>query len=192
MRYVYATLALFYMISCMGKKYTNPRVEIETRSGDIEVELFAANAPRSVAAFLSRVDSGYYKNASFYRALNEDNQPTGNAGTAILQGGVWRSKHNLLLPGIPHEDTRQTKLTHSNGTISFARGAPGSAATEFFICVGDQPGFDYGGTNNPDGQGYAAFGRVVRGMDLIIEWHNQPTNGDQLERPIDIVNIVRL
>src|SRR5579863_3045097 len=134
MRYFYLGLAFFCLsIACSRTKYKNPHVQIQTSYGDIEVELFPGNAPKSVAAFLSHVDSGYYKNASFYRALNEDNQPTGNSGTAILQGGVWRSKHNLLPPGIPHEDTRQTKLTHSNGTISFARGAPGSAATEFFI-----------------------------------------------------------
>jgi peptidyl-prolyl cis-trans isomerase A (cyclophilin A) len=191
MRYVYAVLILFCLIFCAGKKYANPRVEIETRSGDIEVELFPANAPKSVAAFLSHVDSGYYKNASFYRALNDDNQPTGNAGTAILQGGIWKTKHDFHLPGIVHEDTRKTKLTHANGTISFAREAPGTASTEFFICIGDQPGFDYGGLNNPDGQGYAAFGRVVKGMNLIMQWYSRPTNGDLLERPIDIVNIVR-
>ena len=193
MRYVYKALVVFCLcISCSGKKYKNLHVEIQTRYGDIEVELFPDNAPKSVAAFLSCVDSGYYKNASFYRALNDDNQPTGNAGVAMIQGGIWRTKHHLYIPGIPHEDTRQTKLTHTNGTISFAREAPGTATTEFFICIGDQKGFDYGGMNNPDGQGYAAFGRVVKGMNLIMQWYSRPTNGDLLERPVDIENIVRL
>lgn len=167
-------------------------MEIQTRSGDIEVELFPANAPKSVAAFLANIDSGYYKNASFYRALNEDNQPTGNAETAMIQGGIWKTRHGLKIPGIRHESTQQTKLTHTNGTISFAREAPGTATTEFFICIGDQPGFDYGGINNPDGQGYAAFGRVVKGMELIKQFYILPTNGDLLQPPVDILNIVRL
>jgi peptidyl-prolyl cis-trans isomerase A (cyclophilin A) len=192
MRHAYVAIVLLCLLISCGKKYNNPHIEIQTRSGDIEVELFPGNAPKTVAAFLANIDSGYYKNASFYRALNDDNQPTGNSGTALIQGGVWKTKGPLHIPGIPHEDTRQTKLTHTNGTISFARGAPGTATTEFFICIGDQKGFDYGGVNNPDGQGYAAFGRVVKGMDLIIKWYAQPTNGDLLERPIDIENIVRL
>ena len=146
-------------------------MEIQTRSGDIEVELFPDNAPKSVGAFLANVDSGYYKNASFYRALNDDNQPTGNAETAMIQGGIWKRRHGLKILGIPHESTQQTKLTHTNGTLSFARQAPGTANTEFFIYIGDQPGFDYGGINNPDGQGYAAFGRVVKGMELIKQFY---------------------
>jgi peptidyl-prolyl cis-trans isomerase A (cyclophilin A) len=193
MRYFYVAVAVCCLcISCSEKKYKNPHVEIKTRSGDIEVELFPDNAPKSVAAFLSYVDSGYYKNASFYRALNEDNQPTGNAETAMIQGGIWKTKHGMKIPGIPHESTQQTKLTHTNGTISLARQAPGTANTEFFICIGDQKGFDYGGTNNPDGEGYAAFGKVVKGMDIIKQFYIQPTYGDLLQQQIEILNVVRL
>jgi peptidyl-prolyl cis-trans isomerase A (cyclophilin A) len=187
-----AITVVCFCISCAHPKYKNPHVQIQTSSGDIEVELFPDNAPKSVAAFLSYIDSGYYKHASFYRALNEDNQPTGAGETAMLQGGIWKTKHGIHLPGIPHETTEQTKLSHINGTISLARQAPGTANTEFFICIGDQKGFDYGGTNNPDGQGYAAFGRVVKGMDIVKQFYTQPTNGDLLEQPIEIVNIVRL
>ncbi len=179
-------------ISCSHKKYKNPHVEIQTRYGDIEVELYPDNAPKSVAAFLSYVDSGYYKNASFYRALNDDNQVTGSGGIAILQGGIWQTKPTIKPAGIPHESTLQTKLTHENGTISLARQEPGTASTEFFICIGDQKGFDHGGSNNADGQGYAAFGKVVKGMHLIKQFYTQPTNGDQLQQPIEILNIVRL
>jgi peptidyl-prolyl cis-trans isomerase A (cyclophilin A) len=193
MRHLFLFVAVVCVcISCSTKKYKNPHVQIQTRSGDIEVELFPANAPKSVAAFLSYIDSGYYKNASFYRALNADNQPTGNAETALLQGGIWKTKHGLKIPGIPHESTAQTKLTHTDGTISLARQEPGTANTEFFICIGDQKGFDYGGTNNPDGQGYAAFGRVVGGMDIVKQFYTQPTNGDRLEQPVEILNIARL
>jgi peptidyl-prolyl cis-trans isomerase A (cyclophilin A) len=192
MRYFYLAIVVCFCISCSQKKYKNPHVEIQTKFGNIEVELYPDNAPKSVAAFLSYVDSGYYKNTSFYRALNDDNQPTGNTETAILQGGTWQTKPAIKLPGIPHESTLQTKLTHKDGTISLARQAPGTASTEFFICIGDQKGFDYGGSNNPDGQGYAAFGQVVKGMDLVKQFYRHPTNDDQLQQPIDILNIVRL
>ena len=188
----FAFVVICLCIACSGKKYKNPHVEIQTGEGDIEVELFQDRAPKSVAAFLSYIDAGYYKNSSFYRALNEDNQPTGNAGTAMIQGGIWRSRHNIKLPGIPHENTLQTKLSHTDGVISLARQATGTANTEFFICIGDQKGFDYGGANNPDRQGYAAFGQVVKGMDIIKQLYIQPTNGDLLEQPVKIINIVRL
>lgn len=167
-------------------------MEIQTKFGDIEVELFPDQAPISVAAFLKYVDSGYYKNSSFYRVLNDDNQPMGNAETALLQGGIWKTKPNITLAGIPHETTQQTKLSHTNGTISLAREAPGTANSEFFICIGDQPGFDYGGSNSSDGQGYAAFGRVLKGMEIVRKIYIQPTNGEQLKQQVDILDIVRL
>jgi peptidyl-prolyl cis-trans isomerase A (cyclophilin A) len=193
MKYFCISIAVFCLfIACSGKKYKNPHVEIQTRYGNIEVELFPDNAPKTVAAFLSYVDSGYYKKSSFYRALNDDNQVTGNTGTAMIQGGIWHTKHGIKIPGIAHENTQQTKLSHTNGTISLARQEPGTANTEFFICIGDQTGFDYGGTNNPDGQDYAAFGKVVKGMNIIKQLYTEPTNGDLLEHPVEILNIVRL
>src|ERR1700742_481694 len=90
----FCLLLIVFCISCSSKKYKNPHVEIQTKYGDIEVELYPDKAPKSVAAFLSYIDSGYYKNASFYRTLNDDNQPMGNAETALLQGGIWKSKPN--------------------------------------------------------------------------------------------------
>jgi len=143
---------------------SKPHVIIRTAAGDIEVELYPLQAPKTAGAFLSYVDSGFYKNASFYRVLNEDNQVTGAAISKLIQGGIWKTNHAKAVgvPGVPHEPTSQTHLHHTDGTISLARDKPGTGTTEFFICVGDQPGFDYGGENNPDGQGYAAFGKVVK------------------------------
>src|SRR6476469_9088774 len=166
-RYLFAIIAVL-SLSCKNK-YANPHVEIETKLGGIEVELYADKAPKTVAAFLSYIDSGYYKNATFYRVLRDDEQPMDAPKSELIQGGIWKTnyKRSASLPGIPHETTQQTKILHKNGAISLARQAPGTANTEFFICVGDQPGFDYGGANNPDGQGYAAFGKVVKGMDVI-------------------------
>ncbi|MDR3716187.1 MAG: peptidylprolyl isomerase [Puia sp.] len=181
------------LASGCSQAYKNPHVSIHTRLGDIEVELFPDQAPRSVAAFLSYVDSGFYTNASFYRVLNEDNQPSGMPKSELIQGGIWKrnSARASSLPGIPHETTRQTHILHKDGVLSLARRAPGTATTEFFICVGDQPGFDYGGDNNPDGQGYAAFGRVVKGRDIVGMIYNRPEEDQSFTPPIDIFEIVR-
>ena len=111
-----------------------------------------------------------------------------------VQGGIWRTNHKKAAsrPGIPHETTQQTRILHKDGTISLARTAPGTAGTEFFICVGVQPGFDYGGENNPDGQGYAAFGKVVKGMDIVRNIYARPEYDQSFDPPIVIYNIVRL
>ena len=193
MRFVY-TLAILALLTCNEKKLRNPHVVIQTRPGNIEVELFADKAPKSVAAFLRNVDSGYYVNATFYRVLNQDNQPSDAFKAELIQGGLWRTKRKIhdALQGITHETTKETGLTHENGTISFARIEPGTATSEFFICLGDQPGFDFGGENNPDKQGYAAFGKVVKGMDVVKIIYNRPEDDQYFIYPIFIFNIVRL
>ncbi len=162
--------------------------------GNIEVELYPDKAPKSVAAFLSYVDSAYYKNASFYRVLNVDNQPSDSYKAELIQGGLWRTNYSKSanLKGIPHETTQQTGILHKDGVISLARQEPGTATTEFFICIGNQPGFDFGGENNPDKQGYAAFGKVVKGMDVVRSIYKHPENDEAFEPPVDIYNIVRL
>ncbi|MCW3108772.1 MAG: peptidylprolyl isomerase [Segetibacter sp.] len=189
---------IFFIIFCLicfscKKKYANPHIEIQTKAGNIEIELYPGKAPKSVAAFLSYIDSGYYKNASFYRVLNLDNQPSDAYKAELIQGGIYRSKNKpAAIPGIPHETTQQTGILHKDGVISLARLEPGTATTEFFICIGDQPGFDYGGLNNPDKQGYAAFGKVVKGMDIVRTIYNRPEDDGYFHRPVYIFDIVRL
>jgi peptidyl-prolyl cis-trans isomerase A (cyclophilin A) len=186
--------ALVVLFSCReAQNPDTPRVIIQTRAGDIEVELYPRQAPRTVAAFLSDVDSGFYKRSCFYRVLNEENQATGTDPSELIQGGIWRTNHAkaVSLPGVPHETTQQTHILHKDGVISLARQAPGTATTEFFICVGDQPGFDYGGKNNPDGQGYAAFGKVIKGMDVVRAIYAMPENDQSFTPPVAILNIMR-
>ncbi|HVS97009.1 MAG TPA: peptidylprolyl isomerase [Puia sp.] len=170
-----------------------PHVVIRTPAGDIEVEVYLRKAPKTAGAFLSYVDSGFYRNASFYRVLNAENQPTGAGQSKLIQGGIWKTDHAraVRMPGVPHETTNQTHLLHRDGTISLARGAPGTGTTEFFICIGDQPGFDFGGENNPDGQGYAAFGKVVRGMEVVRSIYESPENDQSFTPAIPILNITR-
>jgi peptidyl-prolyl cis-trans isomerase A (cyclophilin A) len=173
--------------------YKNPHVKIASQYGDIEIELYPSKTPESVAAFLRFVDSGYYLDCSFYRILSIDNQIMGSNASELIQGGLWANKKQRdSIPGIPHETTQQTGLHHTNGTISLARQEPGTATTEFFICIGDQPGFDYGGENNPDGQGYAAFGKVVKGMDVVLKIYARPEEDQFFDPPIKISKIVRL
>lgn len=186
--------AIILVTGCSHKEYKNPHVVIETRFGDIEVELFPDKAPKTVAAFLSYVDSNYYNSASFYRILTDENQPSNAPKANLIQGGIWHTNYKLSksLPGIPHESTKQTGLLHRNGTISLARQDTGTANTEFFICIGNQQGFDYGGENNPDGQGYAAFGKVVKGMPVVMKIYDAPENDQAFDPPVSIYNIKRL
>jgi peptidyl-prolyl cis-trans isomerase A (cyclophilin A) len=182
------------LYACSAPVYKNPHVRIETVAGDIEIELYADKAPRTVAAFLSYIDAAYYKNSSFYRILSDDNQPSNAPKANLIQGGIWKTNYKkaVSLPGIPHEPTNKTTILHKDGVISMARQAPGTATTEFFICVGDQPGFDFGGENNADGQGYAAFGKCVKGMEIVNNIYNRPSDDQSFDPPVTIINIVRL
>lgn len=174
--------------------YENPHIEIETEHGTIELELYPKQAPKTVAAFLRFVDSNYYENCSFYRVLNDENQPSNAPKANLIQGGIWKSNNKLAaaIPGIPHETTQQSGLKHLNGTISLAREAIGTAGTEFFICVDDQPGFDFGGENNADGQGYAAFGKVVSGMDIVRKIYRSNEYDQRFDPPVAIYRIKQL
>jgi peptidyl-prolyl cis-trans isomerase A (cyclophilin A) len=186
-------ICVLTLLGCNTTRQKNPHIEIQTRIGNIELELFAEQAPQTVHAIVSYIDSGLYKNASFYRVLNMNNQPSDAPKAELIQGGLWNKKdvQRDLLKGIPHETTRQTGILHTNGVISLARQEPGTANTEFFICIGDQPGFDYGGENNPDRQGYAAFGKVVRGMDIVRRIYDMPDEDQYFDPPVEIYNIVK-
>ncbi|MHA4845473.1 peptidylprolyl isomerase [Flavitalea antarctica] len=187
-------LWFFIAVACSGPVNQTPHIEIRTNFGNIELELYPDKAPATATAFLSYVDSGYYRNSTFYRVLNVYNQPSNAPKAELIQGGLYRSraKRGINPPGIPHESTAKTGLQHKDGTISLARFTPGTANTEFFICVGEQPGFDFGGENNPDGQGYAAFGRVVKGLDIVRKIYNMREEDQYFNPPVTIFNIVRL
>jgi peptidyl-prolyl cis-trans isomerase A (cyclophilin A) len=187
-------LTISLLMAACSPKYKNPHIEIQTSLGDIELELYPDQAPKTVQAFLSYVKKGYYKNSSFYRVLNSDNQPSNADKAELIQGGIYKSNPKVhdTLSGIPHETTAQTHIQHKNGTISLARLAPGTATSEFFICLGDQPGFDYGGENNPDKQGYAAFGKVVKGMNVVNKIYNHNEENQSFDPPVPIYDIIQL
>ena len=194
MRNIYYAICFLLLAGCKVNKTANPHIAIQTQYGDIEIELYEQQAPKTVAAFLSYIDSGFFYNSNFYRVLNDENQPSNAPKTELIQGGIWRTnnKKAISLPGIPHESTRQTGLAHLDGTISLARLAPGTASSEFFICVGKQPGLDAGGENVADKLGYAAFGRVVKGMDVVRKIYRQNDTDQHFNPPVPIFNIIRL
>lgn len=186
-------LLLVVVLSCNQADDKTPHLLIETRLGDIELELYPEKAPVTVAAFLSYVDSGYYSNSSFYRVLKADELPNPN-NTGIIQGGIWQTKPEIKvkLSGIKHETTAQSGLTHQSGTVSLARTTPGSASSEFFICIGDQSPLDAGRRGTEDGQGFAAFGKVIKGMPIVRKIQEQKSHGDAFDKKIEIYKIKRL
>jgi peptidyl-prolyl cis-trans isomerase A (cyclophilin A) len=191
---IFPVLAILFCCCQSHPPGDTRRVEIviETGEGDIEVELYGDKAPQSVKAILAIVDQKLYDNTSFYRVLNDDNQPSNVPKAELLQGGLWsRRKKKPELPRIPHESTQQTGLHHLTGTVSLAREEPGSATSEFFICMADQPGLDFGGVNNPDGQGYAAIGKVTRGMDIVRKIYRKPESDQYFDPPVPIYSIYR-
>lgn len=170
----------------------NPRVLIKTELGDITIEIYEKDAPITAANFLKYVDEGRYKNGCFYRVVTMDNQPNNDIKIEVIQGGLSAETRRNMLSPIEHETTDKTGILHKNGVISMARSKPGTASSEFFICVGDQPELDFEGKRNPDGQGFSAFGRVVGGMDVVKKIHQQPTEGQMLDPRIKILDIVRV
>jgi peptidyl-prolyl cis-trans isomerase A (cyclophilin A) len=179
--------ALFALAMASGQS-TVP-VIIETEMGAIEVELAAGKAPLSSANFLRYVDAGLYDNALFHRTVTMDNQPNNAVKIEVIQAGVAPGVKPF--PPIALERTSVTGLKHLDGTISMARAAPDSADVDFFVCIGDQPALDFGGKRNPDGQGFAAFGRVTKGMEIVRKIQGAPAKGQQLTPPVRILRIIR-
>lgn len=194
MKHLIYLFLLYALITCKEPTNSgNPHVVIETKYGEIELEIYTDKAPATAAAFLSYVDSGFYENTSFYRVLNVNNQPSNAPKTEILQGGLWRTKNEKArsITGIPHESTGKTGVKHKDGVISVARLAPGTAGSEFFICIDDQPGLDEGGENVEDKLGYAAFGKVIKGMNIVRKIYMQNDRNQYLDPPIAIYNVRR-
>ena len=170
----------------------NPIVDIMTSLGTISVEIDQQRAPGTAANFLGYVDRGEYDGGRFYRTVTPDNQPNDTIRIAVIQGGLATSLDDYPRPDakeIALERTTFTGLKHLDGTISMARMTPDSANSEFFICVGDQPELDFGGRRNPDGQGFAAFGQVIAGMEVVRAINTSPYEQQNLTPPIAIERI---
>lgn len=163
---------------------------IKTELGNITIELYPSKAPITVANFLKYVDAHLYDSSSFFRAVTLNNQPNNDIKIEVIQGGNVDSVKDFA--PIPLETTEQTSLLHKDGTISMARSKPATATSSFFICINDQPSLDFGGKRNPDGQGFAAFGKVISGMDVVKRIQNlYPDQGQYFKPPVYILSIIR-
>lgn len=167
------------------------RVLIETDKGDVEVEL-DPKAPNTVANFLKYVDGKFYDGGKFHRTVTPDNQPDNKVKIEVVQAGINPARTKDEFKPIELERTKHTGLKHKDGTISMARDGPDTATGDFFICIGDQPELDFGGKRNPDGQGFAAFGRVTRGMDVVRKIQSAPADGQALKPAVAIKKITRV
>ncbi len=163
---------------------------IETAAGDIRIEVDPDRAPVTAANFLRYVDAGLFDGSTFFRVLTPGNQPDSEFRVEVIQGGDVAEEK--CFPAITHETTKMTGLRHLNGTVSMARVEPGTATSSFFICIGDQPELDCGGRRNSDGQGFAAFGLVVSGMDVVQKIQDMEADGQYLKTPVKIISIRRL
>ena len=164
-------------------------VTITTSLGDIEINVDTVRAPNTAANFLRYVTGRHYNGGAFFRSVTLDNQPNNEVKIEVIQARVNLERIEDRFEAIPLERTDATGIYHIDGAISMARGAPNSATSRFFICIGNQPSLDFGGARNPDGQGFAAFGRVTRGQEVVRLIQQQSTSGQQLEPPIQIESV---
>ena len=188
---------LLALLACSVGAEETVGVIMETSAGTIEIELYSDKAPRTVSNFLRYVDGDHLNDGAFYRVVTFEND-NGNPKIEVIQGGMGDTESPF--EPIGHETTKDTGILHTDGVISMARGDVGTASSEFFICIGDQPGLDHGEVRNPDGQGFAAFGKVTKGMEIVNKIKNMPadspsesayTRGQILEKPVVIISVRR-
>ena len=203
LKFLRVIIFTFFALS-LSLSYAAPRetvttnIAFKTSKGDIIIELYNQIAPITVDNFLRHLDGGYYDGISFYRTVTHQND-NGSPKIEVIQGGL--GDIDKPFPAISHESTNITKLKHEDGTISMSRGEVNSATSDFFICIGSQQGLDFGGERNNDGQGFAAFGKVIEGMDIVRDINGMPSNketdneyvkGQMINNPIIIEKAVRL
>lgn len=172
------------------------RVALDTADGPILVEVYPDKAPITAGNFLRYVDEKRFDGATFYRASKVPNAPE----YGLVQGGVQNDPKLVLRP-IAHEPTTKTGLSHVNGALSMGRTAPGTATSDFFICVGDMPYMDADPKQPGDNLGFAVFGKVIEGMDTVRTILAEPTSptagegvmkGEILAKPVKIVTARRI
>ena len=193
-----AALAAGSLLQAQGAKPV--RVRVQTTLGDIVLELDPVKAPGTTANFLRYVDAGHYDGGTFHRTVKMDNQPESAIKIEVIQAGVSEKFAKQGFPPIPLERTSVSGLKHVDGAVSMARGTADSATSGWFICINDQPSLDFGGQRNPDGQGFAAFGRVVSGMDVVRRIQQAPssanrttnTEAQRLTPPITVTRVARI
>jgi peptidyl-prolyl cis-trans isomerase A (cyclophilin A) len=188
---IVAATAIAAVVSSASPVAQSPvRVRVQTELGDIVMEIDAKRARNTAANFLRYLNAGHYDGGTFHRTVKMDNQPDSPVKIEVIQAGVNPDRAKEGFPPILLERTSVTGLRHTDGVISMARGQADSATSGWFICINDQPSLDYGGARNPDGQGFAAFGRVVQGMEVVRKIQQAPnTDAQRLTPPIKILKV---
>jgi peptidyl-prolyl cis-trans isomerase A (cyclophilin A) len=177
------------------KPHSIRQAVITTSIGNIDIELYSEQAPVSVDNFINYIEAGAFNDGRFYRVVRLDND-NGSPKIEVIQGGANIEFEDFA--AIQLETTQQTGIQHLDGVLSMARGGPNTATSEFFICVGAQPALDFGGVRNPDGKGFAAFGKVTKGMHIVkkvhqiraaLEVNDNYIKGQMLAKPLAILHI---
>jgi peptidyl-prolyl cis-trans isomerase A (cyclophilin A) len=169
---------------------------VDTAAGTFYIAVDTKRAPVTAKNFLDYADAGLYNGGRFHRATRADNYtpaPPNRPMMNIIQGGINQSRRGESRPPIPLERTSVTGIKHVTGVISMARGTGADTATsDFFVLLDDQPSLDHGGLRFDDGQGGAAFGRVLSGLDVVRRIQQQPVEGQNLTAPVAIQRVWRL
>lgn len=199
-----ASLVLHLQVASLDGQTVAPvravPVVFETESGSITIEVDTGRAPTTAANFLRYVDGKFYDGGIVNRAVRPDNTTRHDVEIQVIQFQLNPAREAEAFPPIPLERTSVTGLTHKDGAISMARGGPDTATGSFFVAIGDQPELDFGGKRNPDGQGFAAFGRVIEGMEVVRKIQSAPTlpagaqgpyGTETVNPPIKIVRAIR-
>ena len=184
-------------LSCAHLSAKPVLVVFETELGNITVEVDVVHAPITGTNFLKYVDGKFYDGGMINRAVRPDNTVRHDAEIQVIQFQSDPARESELFPPIPMERTSVTGFKHVSGVLSMARDGPDAAQASFSIVIGNQPEMDFGGKRNPDGQGFAVFGRVVAGLDVVKKIHQAhtgtsgPYETETLEPPIKILKAYR-
>jgi peptidyl-prolyl cis-trans isomerase A (cyclophilin A) len=187
--FIWILLSLGYSSIC-AQQADSVEITFETSLGDIQAVLYTGKAPVTAANFIRYIERCGHNGGNFYRTVTLNNQVRNKVKIEVIQGGFsLNNSDSCFIKPIPLERTNITGILHKDGTLSMARDDPDSATSDFFICINDQPSLDFGGERNPDGQGFAAFGRVIKGMDIVRKIQLSAAKDQSLDPAIRILKI---
>ena len=187
---IVSSIVIAAALTMSGRTVPNPNVLIKTEMGDITAEIYADKAPLTAVNFMKYVDAGLYDGTTFFRTVTLENQKPEDVKIEVIQAGGADDEKGF--PPIRLERTIATGIPHLDGTLSMARAEPDSATSSFSICINGQPDLNFGGKRNKDGQGFAAFGRVISGMDVVRKIQKAPHEGQLLTPQIKIISMTRI
>jgi peptidyl-prolyl cis-trans isomerase A (cyclophilin A) len=197
LKVVFGVLCIFALMAQVNVAAPPPqpkpvKVVFETDAGNITMEVDTVHAPITSANFLKYVDAGLYDGSRFFRTVRPDTETRKDVPIDVIVADLEPGRNDDKFPPIPLERTSVTGLKHLTGEVSMGRNKEAdSAQTELFICLADTPSLDFGGMRNADGQGFAAFAKVVEGMDVVRKIWQMPAEKQRLATPVKIIKAHR-